>query len=182
MSRSFFATPKRSGSVLVFALIALGLVLTTALSLSMVTVSGSRSSISTNESVIALQWADTGVERAFQKIYKRDEEVRDGTASHYTDLNDLGDDLNGANCVGGDRLVAPAENGADIEYFFYDGDGVLIPCDESYPLWRERLGGVKDEDGDDRDPGDPLGSIRVRATYHSTIRAIDVKVLPPALP
>lgn len=166
----------RSGSVLIFALIALGLVLTTALSLSVLTVSGSRTSISTNKSVVALQWADTGIELALQKIYKDDEDVRGGAASAYSDLDDFANAFGTSVDCASSIIALPPSSGAEVELIFRDGDGELIACGDAD--WRDLLGGVIDQNGDPRDPGDPTGSVTVRATYEDTVRAVNVKVLP----
>jgi uncharacterized membrane protein len=63
-------TKPNKGSVLVFSLIVLSIVLSAALSVAVVNVSNRKSAGSTGQSVQSFQVADSGVEMALEAIYK----------------------------------------------------------------------------------------------------------------
>ncbi|MBP5993947.1 MAG: hypothetical protein KA731_03530 [Candidatus Moranbacteria bacterium] len=82
--------PKK-GSVLVFSLIILSIILSAAITVASVSITNQRSASSTGKSVQSFQVADSGIELALQKIYK----------NNYTDLNAMATAMGGgASCAG----------------------------------------------------------------------------------
>ena len=80
------------GSVLVFSLIILSIILSAAITVATVSVTNQRSASSTGKSVQSFQVADSGIELALQKIYK----------GNYATLNALATGMGGAaSCTGG---------------------------------------------------------------------------------
>lgn len=136
--------PKK-GSVLVFSLIILSIILSAAITVATVSVTNQRSASSTGKSVQSFQVADSGIELALQKIYK----------GNYATLNALATGMGGAaSCTGG----AISKNnvvGGSIKVSFYDNDGNLVTCTDT--AWRDKVVRIKSE-------GAAFGTTRVVET------------------
>lgn len=136
--------PKK-GSVLVFSLIVLSIILSAAITVATVSVTNQRSASSTGKSVQSFQVADSGIELALQKIYK----------GSYTDLNAMATGMGGgASCAGGAISKNNVVGGA-IKVSFYDNDGNLVACTATD--WRDKVVRIKSE-------GSAFGTTRVVET------------------
>ncbi len=116
----------KRGSVLVFSLIILSIMLSAALTITAVTLSNRKSAGSTAESVQSFQVADSGVEQVLRKIYK----------GSYTTISTLD-----ASCVSG--VVSFSVSGGTVKVTFLDENGNFIDCNDS--AWRSRLTKIKAE-------------------------------------
>ena len=126
------SSPRRSGSVLVYALMVLSLILIVTLSLSAVTIIERKSSSVTGKSTVSFQAADSGVEIISQIIYSSDstDTVYDAFAGK-TKTPPLTGDL--CNPVGSllDGTLSDKINGRDYVVTLYDSAGssaVKINC------------------------------------------------------
>ena len=136
--------PKK-GSVLVFSLIILSIILSAAITVATVSITNQRSASSTGKSVQSFQVADSGIELALQKIYK----------GSYSDLNAMATAMGGgASCAGG-TISKNNVVGGNIKVSFYDNDGNLVTC--AATDWRDKVVRIKSE-------GSAFGTTRVVET------------------
>jgi Tfp pilus assembly protein PilX len=143
---------KSKGSVLVFSLIVLSIVLSAALSVAVVNVSNRKSAGSTGQSVQSFQVADSGVEKALKEIYK----------GSYTDLSTMRASITGSTVCSNGSFSFPVSGGTSTVTFF-DTDNVVIGCTESD--WRNLV-----------------AKIKVEGTSAGTTRVIETAVAAPVSP
>ena len=142
---------KSKGSVLVFSLIVLSIVLSAALSVAVVNVSNRKSAGSTGQSVQSFQVADSGVEKTLKEIYK----------GSYTDLNAMAGALS-SSCTPGSGKFAPFNvSGGTASVTFFNTNNQPIEC--TSPTWR-----------------DDVAKIKVEGTSAGTTRVIETAVAAPA--
>ncbi|OIP58403.1 MAG: hypothetical protein CO143_03435 [Candidatus Moranbacteria bacterium CG_4_9_14_3_um_filter_45_14] len=154
------------GSSLVFSLIVLSFLLIGALSVAVVSVTTRRSTLSSRNSNISFQVADSAAEVVLQQIYKTND---DGITvltpnGSIADLSELSSNLSGASCSSsqidgtvneGSYTAAFYENtGTDVDPIFNS-----ISCDDAE--WRNKV--VK---------------IRFLGMYRDITRAIEVGIKP----
>lgn len=145
-------TKPNKGSVLVFSLIVLSIVLSAALSVAVVNVSNRKSAGSTGQSVQSFQVADSGVEKALKEIYK----------GSYTDLNAMAGALS-SSCTPGSGKFAPFNvSGGTASVTFFDTNNQPIECTST--TWR-----------------DDVAKIKVEGTSAGTTRVIETAVAAPTL-
>lgn len=132
------------GSVLVFSLIILSIILSASLTVATVSLRNQRSATSTGKSVQSFQVADSGVELALQKIYK-------GT---YTGTDSLATAMTGMTCSGTKASKTDVAGGT-VSLTFFDNDGNPINCSDT--AWRDKVVKVKSE-------GSASGTTRVVET------------------
>ena len=142
-------TKPNKGSVLVFSLIVLSIVLSAALSVTVVNVSNRKSAGSTGQSVQSFQVADSGVEKALKEIYK----------GSYTDLNAMRASITGSTACSGGKFSFPVSGGSSTVTFF-DADNTIIDCAST--TWR-----------------DDVAKIKVEGTSVGTTRVIETAVAAP---
>ncbi len=160
MSKTF--KPKR-GSVLVFSLIVLSILLSAAVAVALTSVSNTRSVFSTSKSNQSFQVADSGAEIVLQQIYK--------TTPTHVSLNALATTLGGgAACVGG-AITKSGVAGGDIKVSFYDKDDNLINCADA--AWRSKVVAIKSE-------GTASGTTRLVETAVAAGSCIDWVSVPAA--
>ncbi|MDQ5976489.1 MAG: hypothetical protein QG664_402 [Patescibacteria group bacterium] len=126
--------PKR-GSVLIFSLIVLSILLSAAVAVATVSVSNTRSAFSTSKSNQSFQVADSGVELVLQQIYK--------TVPTHASLNTLAAALGGGAACAGGAITKAGVAGGDIRVSFYDKDNNLINCADM--AWRSKVVAIKSE-------------------------------------
>nr|MBP6034497.1 hypothetical protein [Candidatus Moranbacteria bacterium] len=136
--------PKK-GSVLVFSLIILSIILSAAITVASVSITNHRSASSTGKSVQSFQVADSGIELALQKIYKGNHATLSAMATA------MG---GGASCAGG-TISKNNVVGGNIKVSFYDNDGNLVTC--AATDWRDKVVRIKSE-------GSAFGTTRVVET------------------
>ncbi len=130
---------RKKGSVLVFSLLILAIVLSSALSITMVNVSNRKSAASTAQSVQSFQVADTAAEKVLKAIYNGNFQTLDGTGMLYSSLN--GDAI--GTCP---NPINVSVSGGIAKVSFYGTDGlVLTVANCSSVLWRDSLASVKVE-------------------------------------
>ncbi len=125
----------KQGSVLVFSLIVLSILLSAAVAVATVSVANRRSTFSTAKSSQSFQVADSGAELILQQIYK--------TVPTHADINALAAALGGeATCSGG---VITKNNvvGGNIRVSFFDQNDALIGCADT--AWRSKVVAIKSE-------------------------------------
>ena len=132
------------GSVLVFSLIILSIILSAAITVATVSVTNQRSATATGKSVQSFQVADSGIELALQKIYK-------GT---YTSSDSLATAMTGMACSG-TTLTKSDVAGGTVSLTLFDTDGNPINCSDT--SWRDKVVKVKSE-------GSAFGTTRVVET------------------
>lgn len=142
------------GSSLVFSLIVLSFLLISALSVATVSVTARRSSLSSKNSNISFQVADSAAELVLKRIYQ---------------VNDKGTPINHIHEIIGTCATNEITGSTDVGTYsavFYENKGTVaspifspISCGE--PLWRAKV--IK---------------IKFQGTYRETIRAIEVSVAP----
>ena len=137
-------TKPNKGSVLVFSLIVLSIVLSAALSVAVVNVSNRKSAGSTGQSVQSFQVADSGVEKALKEIYK----------GSYANLSTMRASITGSTVCSNGSFSFPVSGGTSTVTFF-DTDNVVIGCTESD--WRNLVAKIKVE-------GTSAGTTRVIET------------------
>lgn len=142
----------KRGSVLVFSLIILSIILSAAITVATVSVRNQRSATSTGKSVQSFQVADSGVELALQKIYK-------GT---YTSSDPLATAMTGMACSG-TTLTKSDVAGGNVSLTLFDNDGNPINCSDT--SWRDKVVKVKSE-----------------GSASGTTRVVETAVAPPELP
>lgn len=136
---------RKKGSVLVFSLIVLSIVLSAALSVAVVNVSNRKSAGSTGQSVQSFQVADSGVELMLKKIYRDDTNVA---------LSNLG-------TVCTDGVVSMSVSGGEVKVSFVDNTNTQV-TDCNSTTWRETLAKIKVE-------GTSAGTTRVIETSVSAL-------------
>ncbi|NTW15234.1 MAG: hypothetical protein HGA38_02565 [Candidatus Moranbacteria bacterium] len=119
------------GSVLVFSLIVLSLMLVTALTLLSSAVLGERSALSTGNSTRSFQVADSGIEQILYQIYRKDHDT----------LSDLASAVGGASCVNG--TIASSSGWQVAFYEGADGETRMTACSDTD--WRTRVTKLKSE-------------------------------------
>lgn len=144
-------TKPTKGSVLVFSLIVLSIVLSAALSITAVTVSNRKSAGSTSQSVQSFQVADSGVEKALKEIYK---------GSH-ADLSAMATALSASVGCSSGKFSFPVSGGTSTVTFM-DTNNAIIAC--TSPTWR-----------------DDVAKIKVEGTSAGTTRVIETAVAAPTL-
>ena len=135
-------TKPTKGSILVFSLIVLSVILSAALSITAVTVSNRKSAGSTSQSVQSFQVADSGVEKALKEIYK----------GSYADLSTMASAF-GTSCLSG-SFSFPVSGGTSTVTFF-DTNNAILTC--ASPTWRDDVAKIKVE-------GTSAGTTRVIET------------------
>lgn len=126
--------PKR-GSVLVFSLIALSILLSAAVAVATVSVANRRSAFSTAKSNQSFQVADSGAELVLQQIYR--------TVPPHANINALAVALGGGAACSGGSIAKSGVAGGDIKVSFYDKDDSLIGCTDAN--WRNKVVAIKSE-------------------------------------
>lgn len=117
------------GSVLVFSLIILSIMLVTSLTLLASSALNQKAALSTGSSTRSLQVADAGIEQVLYQIYRK----------RHATVGDLAAEL-GADCSGGE--VADEDAGWSVR--MYDLDGFAMD-DCGATDWRERVAAIKSE-------------------------------------
>ncbi|MFZ1720086.1 MAG: hypothetical protein WAU28_01905 [Candidatus Moraniibacteriota bacterium] len=131
---------RKKGSVLVFSLIVLSIVLSTALSITAVNVSNRKSAASTAQSVQSFQTADTATEKVMKAIYNGN--YADLTAL-YNAIKDTNPGAPASTCPG---VLNLAVAGGVAQVKFSDTSGVaLVNGDCTSTLWRDTVARVKVE-------------------------------------
>ncbi len=125
----------KQGSVLVFSLIVLSILLSAAVAVATVSVANRRSTLSTAKSNQSFQVADSGVELVLQQIYK--------PVPTHANLNALATALGGGATCSGGSIVKTGVSGGDIRVSFYDKNDGLVSCTDS--SWRSKVVGIKSE-------------------------------------
>lgn len=125
----------KQGSVLVFSLIVLSILLSAAVAVATVSVANRQSTFSTAKSNQSFQVADSGAELVLQQIYK--------TVPTHASINALAAALGGgATCASG-AITKVGVAGGDIKVSFYDKDDNLINCADT--AWRSKVVAIKSE-------------------------------------
>ena len=125
----------KQGSVLVFSLIVLSILLSAAVAVATVSVANRRSTLSTAKSNQSFQVADSGVELVLQQIYK--------PVPTHANLNALATALGGGATCSGGSIMKTGVSGGDIRVSFYDKNDGLVSCTDS--SWRSKVVGIKSE-------------------------------------
>lgn len=156
---------KLRGSALVFSLVVLSFLLISALSVATVSVTNKRSVLTSKNSTLSFQIADSAAEKILQQIYK----VSDISSTPFTDLGALA----GALGSGVDCKITPNPDviqGTDYTVVFFENTGTAtepifdaITCDD--PNWRINI--VK---------------MKILGTFGGVTRAIEVGIAPDATP
>ncbi|MBP6889512.1 MAG: pilus assembly PilX N-terminal domain-containing protein [Candidatus Moranbacteria bacterium] len=123
------------GSVLVFSLIVLSILLSAAVTVATVSVSNRGSTLSTDNSNQSFQVANSGVEIVLRQIYKV-------TPTH-ADINALATALGGGAACASGIVTQTGVAGGSIRVFFYDKDDNVIDCTDTN--WRGKVVGIKSE-------------------------------------
>lgn len=149
------STPQLKGSVLVFSLLVLSMLLSIAVSGSAIVVATKQSARSTEKSGLSFQIADGAAENVLKRIYKNpgDDQDLDEMARN---LYKSGDDPTCRDGVISGTL--PSSSGT-YQVAFLKNDGSRINCSDS--LWRAQLVHLKSS-----------------GTYAGTTRTLDVGVTP----
>lgn len=142
------------GSVLVFSLIVLSLLLSAAISVAIASILNQQSVSSTGKSVQSFQVANSGIELTLQKIYK----------GNYTTLEAMASAMGAVSCIGG---VITKKNyvGGDVRISFFDNDGSLVNCTATN--WRDSVVRIKSE-------GSAFGTTRVVETAIAATGSIKI--------
>lgn len=167
-----YSSRKQKGSVLVFSLLVLTILLASALAVMSVAVVEQQSSFATQRSVIAFQAADSGTERVLERIYQYasptiavwpiGDAFVDGGIYDW-DLDELATQLSDAQTKTCSSGVVSAKNSSAPDYLFQvtflDEDDNAIDCNDLG--WRDKV--VK---------------IRSQGVYRNTSRFIEMGVRP----
>ncbi len=125
----------KQGSVLVFSLIVLSILLSAAVAIATVSVANRQSTFSTAKSNQSFQVADSGAELILQQIYK--------TVPTHASMSALAAALGGgATCAGG-AITKSGVAGGNIKVSFYDQNDNLIDCADT--AWRSKVVAIKSE-------------------------------------
>lgn len=121
------------GSVLIFSLIVLALMLISALALAAVAVSEKKASLATERSSRSFQVADTGVEAVLREIYQ----------ANHPDLNALAGALGpSASCNGG--VITLTQSNTEYRVTFFDNSGAqFASCSDG--TWRREVVKLKSQ-------------------------------------
>jgi alpha-tubulin suppressor-like RCC1 family protein/uncharacterized protein (UPF0333 family) len=139
---------RKKGSVLVFSLLVLAIVLSSALSIALVNVSNRKSAASTAQSVQSFQVADTAAEKVMKAIYN----------GNYSTLSGVYSSLNSDTTSTCPDSVNVTVSGGTARVSFFGSNGAsLTVADCTDPLWRDKLVSVKVE-------GSANGAVRVIET------------------
>ncbi len=149
-------TKPNKGSVLVFSLIVLSIVLSAALSVAVVNVSNRKSAGSTGQSVQSFQVADSGVEKALKEIYKGSHANLSALQVAITGVSPT---LPATSCSAGSFSFLVS--GGISTVTFFDTNNAVIGCTESD--WRNLV-----------------AKIKVEGTSAGTTRVIETAIAAPA--
>lgn len=139
-----------NGSVLVFSLLVLSIVLFSALSITAVTVSNRKSASSTSQSVQSFQVADSGAEKVLKEIYR----------GSYATLDALQAAIPSSTACSGGRFSFPVSGGTSTVVFL-DLNDIAIGC--GVATWRT-----------------DVTKIKVEGVSAGTTRVIETAIAPPA--
>lgn len=156
---------KMRGSVLVFSLLVLSILLSITLTSVGVVITGKNSSRSTEKSALAFQIADGATENVLKRVYKDTDPTLSALAGNLYHDQDAGQ----GNPVCSNGVISgslPSASSGTYSVTFLANDGSVIPCSgagyATYNEWRTKL-------------------VRVMASgsYAGATRAIDVTIKPP---
>lgn len=131
--QQLFTAPK--GSVLVFSLIVLAILLSAAITVATVSVINRRSTLTTTESNQSFQVANSGLELIMKEIYKN--------GSTHASLNALATALGGGATCSGSTITKTNVAGGTITVSFFDNAKAPINCTDTD--WRSKVADVKSE-------------------------------------
>lgn len=131
--QQLFTAPK--GSVLVFSLIVLAILLSAAITVATVSVINRRSTLTTTESNQSFQVANSGLELIMKEIYKN--------GSTHASLNALATALGGGATCSGSTITKTNVAGGTITVSFFDNANAPINCTDTD--WRSKVADVKSE-------------------------------------
>lgn len=158
---------KMRGSVLVFSLLVLSILLSVTLTSVGVVITGKNSSRSTEKSALAFQIADGATENVLKRIYKDTDPTLSTLASNLYHDESGGQGSSSPSCSNGVISGSlPSASSGIYSVTFLANDGSVIPCSgagyATYNEWRTKL-------------------VRVMASgsYAGATRAIDVTIKPP---
>lgn len=144
------------GSVLVFSLLVLAMLLSAALSGAAIIILGKNSSRTTEKSVVSFQVADGAVENVLKRVYKDTDSTLDQLANHL---------FGSASCSNGVISGTLPSGSGTYQVALFDNSGDKLHCSgsgySSYAEWRPKL-----------------SRIVSTGTYAGVTRAIDVSVKP----
>jgi Tfp pilus assembly protein PilX len=146
---------RQKGSVLIFSLIILSLMLVTSLTLLSSVVLDQKAALSTGNSTRSFQVADSGIEQVLYQIYK----VKDVDATKLQALSNMAS-ATGAACDNG--IITSSEGWLVAFYEGNNGETRMDSC--SATDWRSRVTRIKSQ-----------GSL------NGTTRAVEVSVKPPVI-
>lgn len=152
------------GSVLVFTLLILAILLSTALSAAGVVVLGKNSSRATEKSALAFQIADGAAENVLKRIYRNSDATLGTLASNlYADGGQGTPTCDNGTVIGS----LPQASSGTYAVTFLDNTGTPLQCSgagyDTYSEWRTKL-----------------SKIVSSGAYGSATRAIDIAIVPPA--
>jgi hypothetical protein len=147
---------RQKGSILVFSLIILSLMLVTSLTLLSSVVLDEKASLATGSSTRSFQVADSGIEEVLYQVYK----VKDVDVTELQTFDDLASAV-GASCSHG--VITSSEGWLVVFYEGVDGDSLMDLCSETD--WRARVMKIKSQ-----------------SSLSGTTRAVEVSVEPPPIP
>lgn len=152
------------GSVLVFTLLILAILLSTALSAAGIVVLGKNSSRATEKSALAFQIADGAAENVLKRIYKNNDATLGTLARNlYADGGQTAPACDNGTVTGS----LPQSSSGTYAVTFLDNTGVPLQCSgtgyDTYNEWRTKL-----------------SKIVSSGAYGSATRAIDIAIEPPA--
>lgn len=158
---------KLRGSVLVFTLIVLAVLLSATLSAALVVVIDKNSSQTTEKSIVPFQLAEGAAENILKRIYKNRDATLDQLASN---LHGTGSASGKPSCSNGTISGALPSSAGTYEVTLYDNDGNELECNgpgySTCAEWRTKA-----------------VSLVSTATYARTTRSVSVGIEPdPACP
>lgn len=131
--QQLFTAPK--GSVLVFSLIVLAILLSAAITVATVSVINRRSTLTTTESNQSFQVANSGLELIMKEIYKN--------GSTHPSLGAMATALGGGATCSGGTITKTNVAGGTITVSFFDNARAPINCTDTD--WRSKVADVKSE-------------------------------------
>lgn len=151
---------KQKGSVLVFTLLVLSILLSVALTSVSVVITGKNSSRSTEKSALAFQIADGAAENVLKRVYRDTDATLSDLASRlYHETQDGAPICDNGTITG----ALPSASSGRYSVTFYDIDGNVLLCSgtgyDTYDEWRSKL--VK---------------VVASGSYAGATRAIDVPI------
>lgn len=159
------------GSVLIVALVLSSIFLVIAVSLAKVSSSETRSSTATDNSIVAFEVAETGLEKALSQIYPDDSALN---AETVVTLNDFADKLKESAVSGGcgDGVVTVTlTNDRKYNLIFLDRSGTpkaITNCNE-------KLKDASDASKNTLRKG--MSGIRAQGIYGNTVRAVEAQIV-----